>query len=144
MDSDFFDKLSRGELPDFVVVPKVIDYADERLASDGAYLPFDTVDLRGAGVTIYRRSPTVALARVPIVHCSRDLGHDLAVAGYRTADQMRAWIDAAYEGSRAAVFPGDLGYEIFTNTVQIGPVEVEVWIEQMDDRSACIYYPSER
>jgi len=78
------------------------------------------------------------------VHCSRDLGHDLAVAGYRTADQMRAWIDAAYEGSRAAVFPGDLGYEIFVNTVQIGDIEVEVWIEQMDDRSACIYYPSER
>jgi hypothetical protein len=143
LDSDFFEKLARGEIePDFVMEPTVIDFTDEKLASDDA--DFDTVDLRSVGATIYRRSPTVSLARVPIMHCSRDLGHDLVVAGYRSADQLREWIDAAYADSKAEVFPGDLGYAIFTNTVKIGDTEEEVWIEQYEDDAACIYYPHER
>jgi hypothetical protein len=72
------------------------------------------------------------------------LARDLVLAGYHTADQLRQWIDGVYSDSGATVHPGDLGYAIFVAPVKIGGDPVEVWIEQIDDDSACIYYPHER
>lgn len=72
-----------------------------------------------------------------------ELGHDLFVAGHRTADQWRQWVDAAYPESVAHVHPGDLGYDIFGVEVLIGAKPEKVWFQQIDDDSACMYYPRE-
>lgn len=143
MDSDFFEKLARGEIePDFVIEPEMIDFTDERVVSDEG--THDAVDLRAVGATIYRRSPTTGLTKIPILHSSPELARDLVAAGYRTADQWREWIDAVYSDSKAEVYPGDLGYEIFMAKAKIGNKKAEVWIEQFDTDEAGIYYPHER
>jgi hypothetical protein len=129
MEPDFFDKLARGEIePDLVVTEEDM----------GAF------DLRGVGATIWQTAPTIALKKIPIVHASPKLGYDLEIAGYRTEAQLRDVIEALVEDSRATLCPGDLGYPIFRGTVEIGDRLEEVWIEQIDDTAACIYYPSER
>ncbi len=130
MNNDFFDKLARGEIePDLVI-------SEEDM---GAF------DLRGVGATIWQTAPTVGLKKIPIVHASSELGYDLELAGYRTEAQLREVIEDMVDHSRATICPGDLGYPIFKAVVSIGRQEqVEVWIEQIDDTAACIYYPSER
>jgi hypothetical protein len=129
VEDNFFEKLARGEIePDLVVSEE--DW--------GAF------DLRGVGATIWRHKPNQDLVKIPIVHASPKLGYDLELAGYRTEAQLREVIEHLVENSRATICPGDLGYPIFQGTIEIGDRLEEVWIEQIDDTAASIYYPSDR
>jgi hypothetical protein len=38
------------------------------------------------------------------VHASPELARDLVTAGYRTADQLRDWINSVYEDSVATTY----------------------------------------
>lgn len=78
------------------------------------------------------------------MHASPQLGYDLELAGYRTEAALREVIDDIVTDSRATVAPGDLGYPIFVATTTIGGKQAEVWIEQIDDTAASIYYSHER
>jgi hypothetical protein len=129
MEDNIFDKLARGEIePDVIVTPEDAGMRD----------------LRSVGATIWRAAPTKGLKKIPIVHASPKLGDALELAGYRTETQLRDVIETLVENAVATICPGDLGYPIFKGTVEIGDRLEEVWIEQIDDTAAGIYYPSER
>jgi hypothetical protein len=129
MEDNIFDKLARGEIePDLVVTEEDM----------GAF------DLRGVGAWIWRTAPTKGLKKIPIVHASPKLAYDLELAGYRTEDQLRDVIETLVENAVATICPGDVGYPIFKGTVELSDRLQEVWIEQIDDTAASIYYPSER
>jgi hypothetical protein len=128
MEPDFFEKLARGEIePDLVVTEEDM----------GAF------DQRGVGATIWASAPTTSLKKIPIVHASPQLGYDLELAGYRTEAALREVIEAIVADSHATVSPGDLGYPTFVNHTTIGGKQVEVWIQQIDDTAATIFYESE-
>jgi hypothetical protein len=128
MEDNFFDKLARGEIePDLVITEEDM----------GAF------DLRGVGATMWGSAPITGLKKIPIVYASPRLGYDLELAGYRTEAQLREVIEAIVEDSRATVAPGDVGYPIFVATPTIGGRQTKVWIQQIDDNAACIFYADE-